>query len=103
MSDGNLTEIPLSSVYSDVVAMRGIMLVLFVAELNELQSWVIDVVNDYLEAKTKEKACAIAGPEFEEIQWRVLVIQKALHGLRTSGIRWNERFADCLRKSGLFP
>ena len=28
---------------------------------------------------------------------------KALYGLRTSGLRWHERFADCLRDMGFSP
>ena len=28
---------------------------------------------------------------------------KALHGLRTSGLRWHERLADCLRNMGFEP
>ena len=102
-ADGNLTEVPLSSVYSGVVSLRGIRLVLFLAELNDLDSWGTDVGNAYLEAKTKEKVYIIAGPEFGDLQGHVLLIQKALYGLRTSGLRWHERLADCLRETGFFP
>ena len=35
-ADGNLTEVLLSSVYSGVASLRGIRLVLFLAELNGL-------------------------------------------------------------------
>ena len=31
------------------------------------------------------------------------MIKKALYGLRTSGLRWNEKFADCLRELGFSP
>ena len=34
----HLTNIPLSSVYSGIVSLRGIRLVLFLAELNKLDS-----------------------------------------------------------------
>ena len=37
-SDENLTDIPLSSVYSGVVFLRGTWLVLFLAELNGIDS-----------------------------------------------------------------
>ena len=33
----------------------------------------------------------------------MLVIFKSLYGLRTSGVRWHERFADCLREMGFQP
>jgi hypothetical protein len=46
----------------------------------------------------------IAGPEFgEELDGHVLVISRALYGLRTSGTRWHERFAETLRLEGFAP
>ena len=32
-----------------------------------------------------------------------MIITKALHGLRSSGLRWAERFSDVLREMGFFP
>ena len=32
-----------------------------------------------------------------------MLVHKALYGLRTSGVRWHERLADCLRAEGFFP
>ena len=42
----------------------------------------------------------VAGPEFGELEGHVLIIQKALYGLKSSGLRWHERFADVLRGVG---
>ena len=39
-------------------------------------------------------------PEFGELEGCTLVINKALYGLRSSGLRWHERFADTLRDLG---
>ena len=39
VADLHLTDVPLSSVYSGVESLRGIRLVLFIAELNSLESW----------------------------------------------------------------
>ena len=64
VADGNLTEVPLTSVYSGVASLRGIRLVLFLAELNGLESWNTDIRNAYLEALTKEKVYIIAGRGF---------------------------------------
>ena len=87
----------MESVYSGVVSLRGVRLVIFLAELNRLKVWQTDVGNAYLEAKTTEKVYAIAGPEFGEKEGHILVVNKALYGLKTrSGKRWHERFADVL-------
>ena len=45
VADGHLTEVPLSSVCSGVVSLRGIRLVLFLAELNGLEAWGADIGN----------------------------------------------------------
>jgi hypothetical protein len=42
-------------VYSGVVSLCGIRLVIFLAELNQLEIWGADVGNAYLEALSKEK------------------------------------------------
>ena len=97
VADGHLTDLPLESVYSGVVSICGIRLVAFLAELNKLELWATDIGNAYLEAFTREKLCILAGPEFgEQRNGTFLIIQKALYGLRTSGKRWHERFADCM-------
>ena len=49
--------------------------------------------NAYLHSKTKEKIYTVAGPEFKEHQGRIMIIEKALYGLRTSNIRWAEKIA----------
>ena len=101
VAGGHLTETPVESVYSGVVSLRGVRIIVFLAELNGLKLWQTDVGNAYLEAKTKEKVYVIAGPEFgKEMEGHVLVINKALYGLKTSGLRWHERFADVLREMG---
>ena len=71
--------------------------------MNGLSTWATDIGNAYLEAKTTEKVYILAGPEFGELENHVLVIFKSLYGLRTSGVRWHERFADCLREMGFQP
>ena len=103
VADGHLTDVPLTSVYSGVVSWRGIRILTFLAELNGLDTWATDIGNAYLEAKTSEKVYIIAGPEFGARENHILVIYKALYGLCSSGARWHEHFADCLREMGFSP
>ena len=103
VADGHLTDIPTESVYSGVVSLRGLRTIVFLGELNKLQTWATDIGNAYLEALTLEKVYIRAGPEFGERQGHTLVIYKALYGLRSSGQRWHERFAECLEEMGFFP
>jgi hypothetical protein len=71
--------------------------------LNGLKTWATDIGIAYLEAETSEKVFIIAGPEFCELEGQTLVIFKALYGLRSSGLRWSEKFSLCLRDMGFFP
>jgi hypothetical protein len=62
--------------------------------------WATDIGNAYLEAKTCEKVCIRAGPEFGNLSGHLLLIDKALYGLRFSGRMFEELLADCLIKLG---
>ena len=86
-----------------MVSLCGIRTLIFLAELNKLDTWATDIGNAYLEAVTCEKLFIIAGPEFGEQQGHTLIIYKALYSLRTSGLRWHNRFADVLRSLGFNP
>ena len=78
-------------------------MVLFLAELNGIDSWGTDVGNSYLETFAKEKVYVKAGREFGPLEGHTLIINKASHGLRTSGLRWHEMLSDCLRDMGHVP
>ena len=103
VADGHLTDIPIDSVYSSVVSIKGLKYVLFIGESNNLQSWSTDVGNAYLEAYTQEKLYIIAGPEFGPRHGRTLIVSKALYGLKSSGLRWWERFSEFLVAMGFWP
>ena len=62
-------------------------MVLFFTEFNGLETYTTDIGNAYLEAKTAEKVCIIAGPELGDREGYTLVIVRALYGLRSSGKR----------------
>jgi hypothetical protein len=64
VADGHLTDIPLESVYSGVVSLRGFRIALFLAELNQLELWATD--NDNACVFTSEKVYIIAGLKFGE-------------------------------------
>ena len=45
VADGHLTDVPDDSVYSSVVSLRGLRILLFLAELNGLVVWGTDIGN----------------------------------------------------------
>jgi hypothetical protein len=70
--------------------------VIFLAELNGLETLATNIGNAFVEAETSEKVFIIAGPEFGELEGHTIVIFEALYGLRSSGLRWSEKFSLCL-------
>ena len=56
-----------------------------------------------VEATTKEKLYIVAGPQFEELQGHILVIHKALYGLKSSSLRWSQRIHDIMLQLNFRP
>jgi Reverse transcriptase (RNA-dependent DNA polymerase) len=65
-----------------------------------LQLWGGDVPSAYLEANTLEKVYFVAGKEFGTLAGHLMVVVKALYGLRSSGARWHDKFGDILKDIG---
>ena len=72
-------------------------------EAQHLRTGGVDIGNAYLEAYTHEKLFIIAGAEFEELEGFILVFNKALYGLKSSGKRWGEMFHDIIKDMGFMP
>ena len=83
VSDGCLIDVPLSSMCSGVTSLRGIRLVLFLAELGGLECWDTNTGHTNLEAFTKENSCVVFGTRYTPLQGHVLIVSKSSHGLRT--------------------
>ena len=103
VADGHLTKEPVESIYSGVVSLRSLRMVVFLSQLNDLESWGADVGNAYLEAYTDEKLCIIAGPEFKELQGHLLIMIKALYGTCSGGAMWHDRLFDILQELKFKP
>jgi hypothetical protein len=103
VANDNLTDTPLESIYSGVVSLRGLRTCIFLGELNNMTPWATDIGHAYLEAKTMEKVCIKAGPEFGELQGNLLIIDMALYGLRLSRKAFNQLLSDCLLDLGFYP
>ena len=103
VAGGHLTPDPIDSIYSGVVSTRSLRLSMFLAKLHNMKVWGTDIGNAYLEATTKEKIYFVVGPEFEELQGLILVIHKALYGLKSSCLRWSYRIQVIMLHLGFKP
>jgi len=102
VAGGHLTGPNEDTYYSSVVSLRSMRIVLFLAELNDLETCAGNVGNAYLEAYTRERVAFVAGPEFKAYghEGHVMIIVKALYGLKTSGSRYHEKFSDTMIDMG---
>ena len=103
VADGSLMPDPVQNIYSGVVPLRHLRLVIFLEELNNLELWGADIGNAYLDTFTHEKLFIIAGAQFEELEGFILLFNKALYGLISSGKKWAERFYDIIKDMGFMP
>ena len=97
VAGGHLTPDPIHSIYSGVVSTRSLRLTIILAKINDMKVLAADIGNAYLEATTKEKYI------YEELQGHILVIHKALYGLKSSGLRWSQRIHDMMLELNFTP
>lgn len=71
-------------------------LVVFLAELNQLELWGAAIASAYLLVKTQEKVFIMANKAFGERAGNILVTFKAQDGLRSSGVPWHDKLFDVM-------
>ena len=97
VAGGHLTEAPGSITYSSVVSRDSIRLAFLIAGLNDLDVLAGDVTNAYLNAPCREKIWFEGQLETGEDRGKVLIITRALYGLKSSGAAWRADLAATLR------
>ena len=103
VADGHTTDTPNSLTYSSVVSRESVRLGLLIASLNDLDISACDIGNAYLNADCREKLWTIAGPEFGSDKDSVMVIVRALYGLKSSGAAWRAKLAETLKAMDYLP
>jgi hypothetical protein len=103
VANGNETEAPAALTYSSVVSRDSVRIALTIASLNQLEILACDIQNAYLTAECREKIYVMAGPEFGSEEGKVMIVRKALYGLRTSGAAFRAHLAETLYDLGYAP
>ena len=103
VADGHTTDAPSSITYSSVVSRDSVRIAFTIAALNDLDIMACDIGNAYLNAPCREKLWTLAGSEFGSEKGSVMIICRALYGLKSSGASWRAKFADSLRSMGYVP
>ena len=104
VAGGHMTETPSSVTYSSVISRDSIRLIFMIAALNDLDIWACDISNAYLYAPCREKIWFVGGKDTGEDQGKVLIVTRALYGLKSSGASWRNMLANTLEKDfGFIP
>ena len=89
VADGHLTDIPVESVHYGVFYLRGIRILVFITDINKMETWAKNIGNGYLDEKTLKKVYIIAGTEVFDRKGHILIISKALYDLQYYVLRWH--------------
>ena len=100
VAGGHRTDPPKESTYSSVVSRDSVRLFFLLAALNDSDVLACDIQNAYINAETKEKVWFRGGAEMGIHKGKVVVIVRALYGLKSSGARFREHLAQTLRDAG---
>ena len=97
VAEGYRSKPPTAMTYASVVGRDSVRIGFLLATLNDLDVLAGDIQNAFLNAPCAEKVYFIGGPEWGALQGRVIVIVRALYGLKSAGASWRHHFADFLR------
>jgi hypothetical protein len=100
VAGGHTTDTPAAMTYSSVVSRESVRLGFLIAALNGLDIMSCDLESAYLNAKCKEKIWFEGGIECGADQGKVLIVVRALYGLKSAGASWRATLAQALRDLG---
>ena len=97
---GHTTDPPSSITYSSVVSRDSIIIAFTLAALNGVEIRAADIGNSYLNAKCREKIWTVAGTKFGSEKGKVMLVFRALYGLKSFDAAWRQMLAQTLRDLG---
>ena len=100
VAGGHKTVAPASITYWSVVSRESVQLAFTIAGLNDSDVYAADISNAYLYAPCREKIWIVAGPEFGSNAGCVMIVVRALYGLKSSGASWRVMLAQSLTDIG---
>ena len=96
VAGGHRTVAPVALTCASIVSRDSIRICLTIAALNDLKVLSCDIQNAYLTAQCREKIWTRAGPEFGPDAGKIMLITRALYGLKSSGAAFRALLAEVL-------
>ena len=88
----HITDPPSSITYSSIMSRDSIIIAFTLAALNGVEIRASDIGNVYLNAKCREKIWTVAGTEFGSEKGKVMLVVRALYGLKWSDAAWRKNW-----------
>lgn len=100
VAGGHTTEAPSTITYSSVVSRDSIRLAFLIAALNGVDMMMCDMEGAYLNASCSERIWFKGGLECGEDSGKVLIVVRALYGLKSAGRSWRLALAEVIDGMG---
>ena len=94
---GFTTEASSSITYSSVVSRDSVRLVFTIVDLKGVDVMSCDLDNAYLNVMCRKKIWFKGGTECGEDKGKVLIVLRALYGLKSAGLSWRAALAQVLK------
>ena len=100
VAGGHTTEAPSEISYSSFVSRDSVRLDFMIAALNRIHIMSCDTENAYINATNRENIWFEVGIEYGEDKGKVLVVVRALYGLKSAGLVWRAALVEALVQLG---
>ena len=103
VKNGHLNPDPVDSNFAGVVSRDIVRIIFAYAAVNGLDIYASEIKSAYLQAPKSEKHLILCGDEFPlEMQERISLIKRALHGGKSAGSDYWKHKRACMEHLGLF-
>ena len=104
VAGGNHAVVTSEQVYSGVVGIETVRTILALSSMDsELEVMAADVSNAFLYGKNKEKTMIKAGPEFGDLEGKLLLVEGGWYGHKTAAATFHTHLSSKLRAMGFTP
>ena len=105
VASSNMTWPNIDTYYYIVISLRSMRTIVFLAELNNIETHTCDISNAYLTARTTENIIFNSGSKFAPFghAGHLPLIKTTIYGLKSSGARFHSQLSDSLIALGFVP
>ena len=99
VSGGHTTDPPESLTYSRF-SRNNFRIAFTIVDLKYIDTWACDIEHTYLNEKFREKILIKDGTKFENYKGKVMIVIRAMYGLKSIGASWIAMLAETILDLG---